>query len=485
MADEEAKPGFADAIFGSVASGIEHVIAPEEKTAWHDITKNWLSLTVWVEYVGDWCISRGGFLVGIYVPLFIATANLLPEFTTLVGGWLLFGFPVYGPFAAIYAFWGAWIWFAQSLFTYKKTEPVLLEVKMPPNVMKSPRAMEQVFSNLWVRYSETTFIDRNWYGGKRPYFSFELVSLGGEVHFYIWTKGAFRNTIEMNLYAQYPEVEIVEAEDYSKKFVYDDSVECFVTEYPLESRSADQPEPDSEYYAEINAYQPKTYIDYELDKDPKDELRVDPFASVIEVLSTCNKEEQMWVQIVIRSHLSSDWKEAVEGVVEKIRLESTQLKDDGDQSDDAGFPRPTWKQTEQIRTMERHLSKLPFEVGIRGIYCAPANKMRSPEFTAMRWIFRPYANPNWMSMFRPRRGHNIFDYAWQDWNGIRWRLFSRRFIDAYRRRCFFGYPWKTPFNVLSVETLATIWHPPSNTVKAPGLARIPTKKAEAPSNLPV
>lgn len=478
---EEAKPGFADAFVESLAEGIQGFLEPKEEGFFH----NWLSLSVWVDFVGEWCISRGAFLFALYIPLLVAASALLPQFFQLTFGWILLAFPVLAVTVGIVGFWGAWIWYVQSLFTYKKTEPILLEVKMPEEITKSPRAMEQVFANLWIRYSETTFIDRSWYGGKRPYFSFELVSLGGEVHFYIWTKGIFRTTIEMNMYAQYPEVEIVEAEDYSKKFIYDDSVECFVTEYPLTSNIADPAEPDHEKYAAINAYPPKSYIDFELDKDPKDEFRVDPFASVIEVLSACNKEEQMWIQIVIRSHLDEYWKDAVEDEVEKIRIASTKLKEVDEDDDSAGFPRPTWKQNEQIRTMERHLSKLPFEVGVRGIYAAPANKMRSPEYTAMRWIWRPFANPNWMSQFRPRRGHNIFDYAWQDWNGIRYRLFSRRFLDAYRRRCFFGYPWKTPYNIVSTETLATMWHPPSNSVKAPGLARIPVAKSEAPANLPM
>ncbi|HWO07197.1 MAG TPA: hypothetical protein VNM40_01280 [Candidatus Paceibacterota bacterium] len=485
---KKAEKGFADSLFESLAGGIEYVIEPPKETLWHTITHKWLSITAWVEYISeDWNVSRGVFLIGLYVPLYITAASLVPQFSSLVGGWILFALPVLAPAAAIAGFWGVWMLYVQSLFVFTRTDPILLEVKMPTDITKSPRAMEQVFANLWIRYNETTFIDRNWYGGVRPYFSFELASFGGDVHFYIWTRRMFKNTIEANLYAQYPEVEVVEAEDYAAKFVYDESVECFVTEYGLDSAMARWTWEDTldPLHAKINAYTPKTYVDFELDKDPKEEHRVDPFASVIEVLSSINKNEQMWVQMVIRAHLKSSWRETVEAEVEKIRKESTILKDAQEDPDAVGFPRPTWKQTEQIRIMERHLSKLPFEVGFRGIYSAPANKMRGPEYTMMRWIYRPFANPNWMSVLRPRRGHNIFDFAWQDWNGIRYRLISRRFIDAYRRRCFFNYPWITPHHIFSTEVLATLWHPPSSTVQAPGLARIPVAKAEAPANLPI
>jgi len=489
MAEEKAPPGFLDSAFSSTAGAIEHLIEPKKETAWHTVTHKWLSLEAWTEYVGDWNISRGAFLIALYIPLFITAGSLLPQYPNLVFGWLLFGLPAIAVIAGLVGFWGAWVWYVQSNFVFSRTNPMLLEVKMPAEVSKSPRAMEQVFSNLWIRMSTTTFIDRNWVGGVRPYFSFEMVSHGGDVRFYIWGKRMFKNHLESIMYAQYPEVEITEVEDYASRFVYDDNVDCFVTDYALHCgvKGIGNPDPLDPASAAINAYMPKTYIDFELDKDPKDEHRVDPFASVIEVLSSLNKEEQVWIQMVIRAHVDKDWKNAVESEVEKIRIASTQVSDEhGDEDEDAvGFPRPTWRQTEQIRIMERHLSKLPFEVGMRGIYIAPAGKMRSAEYTAMRWIWRPFSNAQWMSILRPRRWHNDFDYAWQDWNGIRYRLQTRRFLDAFRRRCFFNYPWKFTYHVFSTETLASLWHPPSTVVVSPGLARIATTKAEAPSNLPI
>lgn len=486
MAEEKAPQGFLDSAFESAAGAIEGIIEPDDHSAWGTITHKWLSLKAWTEYVGDWAISRGAFLIALYIPLFFTAGALLPQYPNLVFGWLLFGLPAIAVTAGIVGFWGAWVWYVQSNFVFSRTNPMLLEVKMPAEVSKSPRAMEQAFANLWIRMSETTFIDRNWVGGVRPYFSFEMASFGGDIHFFIWGKRMFKNHLESIMYAQYPGVEITEVEDYASRFVYDDNYDCFVTDYMLDSQSAKAPDPLDPGHASINAYTPKTYIDFELDKDPKDEHRVDPFASVLEVLSSINKEEQIWIQMVIRSHTKKEWKETVAAEVEKIRIASTKLENKDDKKkDDSGFPRPTWRQTEQIRIMERHLSKLPFEVGMRGIYIAPAGKMRSAEYTAMRWIWRPFANPQWMSILRPRKWHNDFDYAWQDWNGVRYRLHTRRFLDAFRRRCVFNYPWKFTYHVFSTEMLATLWHPPSTVVAAPGLARIATTKAEAPSNLPI
>ncbi len=92
---------------------------------------------------------------------------------------------------------------------------------MPREAEKSPRAMETALSSIWYTSGETTFTDRYWAGRTRPFFSLEMVSVGGEVHFYIWCFREFQAFVETNLYAQYPELEIHEVEDYASKFVYD------------------------------------------------------------------------------------------------------------------------------------------------------------------------------------------------------------------------------------------------------------------------
>lgn len=152
-----------------------------------------------------------------------------------------------------------------------------------------------------------------------------------------------------------------------------------------------------------------------------------------------------------------------------------------------GFPRPTWGQTRVMETLERHKGKLPFECGLRAIYVSTPGALHGPTYTAMRWIWRAYNSPNMLNGLRPHSpwGHNVFDYPWQDMNGMRWELMTRRFLDAFRRRSWFYEPWITPSIVMSAETIASLFHPPSATIKAPGLMRIPATKAEPPANLPM
>jgi len=147
-------------------------------------------------------------------------------------------------------------------------------------------------------------------------------------------------------------------------------------------------------------------------------------------------------------------------------------------------PRATWKQTQQLESMERNLGKHPFDVGARGIYISPTKDF-GKTYWGLRWIWRPYANPQYMSQLRPRRWHNPFDYPWQDWHDVRWNQQTRRCLDAYKRRAFFYPPWETPVNMMTSEALASLFHPPSSSVKTPGINRISSTKSSPPPNLPM
>src|SRR3989344_7685614 len=86
---------------------------------------------------------------------------------------------------------------------------MLLEVKPPRNLVKTPLAMETFFSSIHLSPGEA-----NWYakwikGGVRPWWSLEIASFEGKVHFFIWTRSNFRRIIESQIYAQYPGTQIV------------------------------------------------------------------------------------------------------------------------------------------------------------------------------------------------------------------------------------------------------------------------------------
>ena len=100
------------------------------------------------------------------------------------------------------------------------------------------------------------------------------------------------------MYSYYPEVELVEVEDYASKFRFDPDVhQAFITDYRRETFNGQVPNNDA---FEINAYPLKTYVDFELDKDPKEEFLVDPLANILEFMGSIKPGDEMWLQIVIR-----------------------------------------------------------------------------------------------------------------------------------------------------------------------------------------
>lgn len=457
----------------------------------------WTDLGGWVSWVAGWGVSRALFLSTLFIAEYLLLGLYIPNLPLFTLGWLAGTAPIWVPCALALAAWKAWIWYIQSLYISGK-KPVLLEMRIPREVTKSPRAMELAIAALNIGSGEGTIIYRAWKGQVRAVFSLEMVSFGGEVHFYIWCWDTYRDLVESSIYAQYPEVELVQVEDYATKFQFDTKkYKSFGVEWNLGSYMGGLSSRDFR----INAYQPLTYVDFELDKDPKEEFKIDPLSYVLEFLSSIKANEQVWVQIVLRkagnvggiinaTEQDHEWQHIVEEEVERVRARSGNIPDSAlsaEGLDVSEGRRPmafaSWRQQRTIENMERHLAKAPFEVGIRGIYWTTSG-LRTPVYTGLRYLWRPFGNPQYGVQLSPGKWHSDFDYPWQDFHGMRNAAASRNVFDAYRRRSYYHSPWILPTNVLTSETLASLWHPVSRTVTAPGLARTPATKSEPPPNLP-
>lgn len=449
-----------------------------------------------VHYIGDWGVSRALYLTSLFIGLFIILGHLIPGLPEFVFRWMVGTAPVWLPVSLWFICWNAWIWYIQALFLSGRN-PILLELKVPREIMKSPRAMEIALTGLSISSGETTFVHRAWKGQIRTHFSFEFASFGGEIHFFVWCWKNYRIALETALYAQYPEIELVEVEDYASKFQYDPSIHAaFATDWIRDTSVGDVSGRN------IDAYPIKTYIDWELDRDPKEEYRIEPLAQVIEYLGSIKPSEQVWAQIVIRKagnydgtlfpgNMDAEWQKAVNDEIQNVRAKASlrpyksldDLTHEENSQDILGFFSPSESQKEQLIAMERNFGKFPFEVGMRGIYIANGG-LHGPTNSGLRYFWRPFNNAQYRSQLKPKRWTNNFDYPWQDINGVRDALTTRRFLDAYRRRSFYTSPWKTPTFIMTNEEIASIWHPPSASVQTPGLERIPATKASAPSNLP-
>src|ERR1700722_6563079 len=72
--------------------------------------------------------------------------------------------PVWLPVALLVFLWISWIDYIRFGFWFWR-QMVLLEIQLPPEVSKSPAAVEVFLNSIYNTGSETTFINRFWKGG--------------------------------------------------------------------------------------------------------------------------------------------------------------------------------------------------------------------------------------------------------------------------------------------------------------------------------
>lgn len=421
-------------------------------------------------------------LLVLFVLLLFGVAAFIPGLSGLVLSAFVFMAPVWLPVVLGVLFWYMWIAYVRANFIANQ-DITILEVKVPRDVEKSPKAMEAVFSGLHVGIGETTFINRWWEGKVRPWFSLELASIEGRIHFYIWTRSFLKDVVEAQIYAQYPEVEVHEVDDYTHRIQYDPNKHSlWGSDFVLGGK---------------DAFPIMTYVDYELDKDPKEEYKIDPSAQIFEHLSTLGKGEQLWLQILIRVNKDEvrtgglfgkkekrwqvEAREQVEEIKKKGQVEVESILDPSKTV--KSTPMLSMAQRMQVDAIERSIGKQGFDTGMRFVYIAEKDAFKPIRFVGMLNSFKQFGSEH-LNSIKPTRWNAKFDYPWQEWFGAVERT-RRGVFDAFRRRSWFHEPYKTTHFIMTPEELATIYHFPPRAVKAPGLERIPSAKAEAPPNLPV
>lgn len=406
--------------------------------------------------------------------------------------WVLLGFfaPIWVPLLLIHFTWLQWVRSRRAEFIASQ-ETVLLELRMPRDTKKTPLAMEAVLSNLHITSGESTSYAKYWQGKVRTWFSLEIVSIGGRIRFYLWTRAGLRRGVEAAFYAQYPDMEIVEAEDYS--LLYDPSApqnDMFGEEW---------------VHTKADPYPIKTYVDYKLDQPgAKPEEIIDPMAQMLELLGSIGPKEQIWFQMVFRTTKDEKyegkknkkgepykWSDHARDLIEEIRASTSTpgtYRDPvtGTVHETQGFPNPTKGQSDAMAAIERNISKPGFDVGMRGIYTAPKEAYQGSMVPFMLGtMLKPFSSEAYNG-FRPalRFDTQFYDYPWEDPGGHHKQHAHEEIVEYYRRRAFYHDPYIGNWMIMSTEELATIFHVPSAAVETPSLPRIQSATTGAPSNLP-
>jgi len=370
---------------------------------------------------------------------------------------------------------------------------VMLAIDIPALNVQTPKAVEQMFAHLAGAFDQPDIAKAFRGGYKQRYFSLEIISIEGYIQFLIRTEEKFRDLVETSIYAQYPEAEVVEVEDYvtavPDKFP-NDEYDVWASDFGL---------------AENEAYPIRLYSEFEHNIS-KDTVLKDPMGTFLESFSRIASGEQMWFQIIIQP-ISNSWKEKVISKIKEML---------GDESSSSGFlpalkfnePGKSWDelsnqllggprvegedassekekkvevtpgQSKLVEGMEGKIGKIGFKTKMRGVYIARKE------------------------VFKPERGINALIGAINQFNipssnslvpnfGIKASYFMKDKRILYRKNLLMRAYKKrkikigsNPF-VLNTEELATVWHFPMSHVKTPLLQKSLAKSSEPPAGLPI
>lgn len=414
-----------------------------------------------------------------------------------------------------------WLFYRQSRYknAFKWT---LLEIKIPREVMRTPRAMEQFFMNIHgLRNAPGDLLEKYIDGEVTLWWSLEIASFGGEIHFYIRTPNKHKKMVEAGLYAQYPHTEVSEvAKDYidlipeQTKEIYQIGYDVFGSEF---------------VFRKPDIYPIATYERFELSKE---EMSIDPISALLEVLANVNKEENVFIQILIRP-LSPKWQEDGRKLVDKLIGRETKKGSASQKDTLADIARnvfmspvelPQWAEKvegkkeenimatmfkltpgekEIIEAIEKKISKPGFESIIRFLYYAPRS-IFSTNFArrGLLGAFNQYASQNLNSF----RSNNAIETR-SRWIYFPYILVKKR-VEARKQRLLYNFRnrkmpeelklggavtshplnfnFKSKSLILSADELATIFHVPSDVVlTSPHTKRAESKKMGPPAGLPI
>jgi len=393
--------------------------------------------------------------------------------------WIIF------PVAFYYLFKLLWMDSIQKDWI-KSLEWTILEVIPPKDLERGPKPMESIYHGLVGVVVSFTAKEEFLKGMFTDTFSFELVGLGGEVHFYIRTQTKFRNLVEAQIYSQYPDAQVLEAEDYAKNFPK-----------VIPNKDWDLWGSDIEL-AMPDPYPIKTYDKFE---ESITGTMIDPIAAFVELMGTLPPGQNIWLQIVTRP-LAEKWRDDEMKLVQKlagrISDESGGLLQDitdvfsnllnallgpvefakAEKKEQAPLEfRLTPGEKEQLKAVEENLGKNAYRIKMRVLYVGKKEGFNKSFVSAFFGALRQFNDLNLNNLKPSNESKTYANYVAVD---QRLQMRKRKIYKRYKDRDMAGKKF-----VFSTSELATVWHFPDMGVKTPAVVRVDSKKGVAPPNLPV
>ncbi|OGL21502.1 hypothetical protein A2707_05705 [Candidatus Saccharibacteria bacterium RIFCSPHIGHO2_01_FULL_45_15] len=339
----------------------------------------------------------------------------------------------------------------------KAIESTLLILEIPKANDKSEMAAEQLFASLHGILRDKEELKIN--GGIQEHLSFEIASVNGQIRFYVWVPKTLQSFIEGQIYAQYPTVQIHEADEDYVAHERNHSVTYTGEIIPT----------DSEFLPI------KTFQNFE----------VDPLAGITGTLAKLESTgEEVWVQVLVRP-IPDTWHKSTDNWINGLRGGGSPL---GFLTDGKGFDAKwffgllevLWKPPEagsggdakpkelsertktRISEAEKKATKLGYQVKIRIAFLGESTINAKQRMQAIVGTFKQYNSTN-------LNGFKLSGASFKSEDLAKYR--SRLFIDR-------GY-------ILNIEEVASVFHLPHTNVETPNIVWASTKTAEPPAKLPV
>lgn len=409
------------------------------------------------------------------------------------GGWLIL-IPV--------SLWGAfrlWLGWRQEKY-HHAIKYVLLAIDVPRENETSPMGVEQIFAHLSGIQKNGNLKERYIDGYRQPSISLEIVSIEGYVQFLVHTPDKFRDLVEGAFYAQYPNAEISEVEDYTQ---------AFKPEFPNEEFDI--------WGAELKMTNKQFYPikTYPLFEHKLTQVFFDPMANILEIFSRLGRGEQIWFQILITPPHNDDWREEGIGLIKKLIgakshgksrfsdllwlptnvaqglyesamasvLEPTGFGESGGESDNGPPNQMQYLPPHERAVVEQvgiKVSKMAYECKVRFVYLAKHDEFNKDRIAASIGAIRQFNTLDMNGFKVDKKTKTAVDYFFVD---SRTRARKRKILRNYRNRSF--HAGRNEY-ILNVEELASVYHFPVTTVvKAPRIQKTASKRGEPPSALPV
>jgi len=424
---------------------------------------------------------------------------MIPKFLIIFFKFIATWWWVFTPFLLLRPFLFFYLWWRNEKWA-EKQKYIMLEVKMPREVRRPFKAMEQVFAGWWMLYDPPDWWEK-WIEGKYQLsMSIELVSDGGEIHFYLYIPEAARNFIESNIYSQYPDAEIFQVEDYTKNVPQD-----------IPNEEWDLWGCDYELIKE-DIYPIKTYPRFFEEKaETIEEKRIDPLAALLEGMAKLKPGEKIWVQFRLTPVTNSEnnYKDRAKKEIEKLTKKPTKsppepiLKEmlkiifspsKGEEKKQEVYPPEVWLlppgEKEKAAAVADKVSKVMFECGIRFIILGKKGIWNKANLKTVLSYFANFNTEN-LNSFKPwgksitkvhKHEHFFLNILFHD---TLLYVKKRKIFKRYIQRLDYLFPQKGKRFILNIEELASMFHLVGReAVPAPEIQRIESKKAEPPPNLP-